>query len=446
MAIPFLNNIDLSDNQLLNAKLQLTSTAPTAAKGQIYFDSTTNVDTVKYYSDATDTWVSLIEHTYPAGTFITTTESGTGAKRTLTSDLSATGSPGATTFLRGDNTWNVPDGTYTWTLTGDTGSQVINSGNTVLVEGNTYITTAVSATDKVTITHDATSRTDTTSATAPGELGTFPVVTTVTTNATGHITAINVDTVTLPGNQTVTLTGDVTGSGATSIATTIAAGAVDFAMINPAVVIIESEGIPNNNNDTTWPTSAAVKKYVDDQTAGGLIYQGGYNASTNAPHLDGRDTQIAVEKGWTYTVTAAGTFYGETVRVGDVLIAEVDLAAGAGNLSDWTTVQNNIDLADLSQVGIGNVNAGSGINVAYSSGTATVSLATPAATSYVVTITDTATITHSLATSDIMIQLYDITTGETVYAGVDRISTSQATISFAATPTNSVRVLVQKIV
>jgi hypothetical protein len=217
-------------------------------------------------------------------------------------------------------------------------------------------------------------------------------------------------------------------------------------MINPAVVIIESEGIPNNNNDTTWPTSAAVKKYVDDQTAGGLIYQGGYNASTNAPHLDGRDTQIAVEKGWTYTVTAAGTFYGETVRVGDVLIAEVDLAAGAGNLSDWTTVQNNIDLADLSQVGIGNVNAGSGINVAYSSGTATVSLATPAATSYVVTITDTATITHSLATSDIMIQLYDITTGETVYAGVDRISTSQATISFAVTPTNSVRVLVQKIV
>jgi hypothetical protein len=446
MAIPFLNNIDLSDNQLLNAKLQLTSTAPTAAKGQIYFDSTTNVDTVKYYSDATDTWVSLIEHTYPAGTFITTTESGTGAKRTLTSDLSATGSPGATTFLRGDNTWNVPDGTYTWTLSGDTGSQVINSGDTASVLGGAYITTVAAATDKVTITHNATTRTDTTSVATPTLVGDFTTIDGVSTNSTGHITAVNVKTVTLPGNETITLTGDVTGSGTTSIATTIAAGAVDFAMINPAVVIVESEGIPNNDNDTTWPTSAAVKKYVDDQTAGGLIYQGGYNASTNAPHLDGRDTQIAVEKGWTYTVTAAGTFYGETVRVGDVLIAEVDLAAGAGNLSDWTTVQNNIDLADLSQVGIGNVNAGSGINVAYSSGTATVSLATPAATSYVTTITDTATITHSLATSDIMIQLYDITTGETVYAGVDRISTSQATISFAATPTNSVRVLVQKIV
>ena len=39
MAIPFLNNIDLSDNQLLNAKLQITGTAPAAEQGQVYFNS-----------------------------------------------------------------------------------------------------------------------------------------------------------------------------------------------------------------------------------------------------------------------------------------------------------------------------------------------------------------------------------------------------------------------
>ncbi len=44
-----------------------------------------------------------------------------------------------------------------------------------------------------------------------------------------------------------------------------------------------------------------------------------------------------------------------------------------------------------------------------------------------------------------MVQLYDITTGETVYADVDRISTSRIGVTFSATPTNSVRVLVQKI-
>lgn len=214
------------------------------------------------------------------------------------------------------------------------------------------------------------------------------------------------------------------------------------------------------------------------------MYQGGYNAATNTPDLTTSPNSIL--KGWTYTVTADGTFFGEQLRVGDVLIAEVNDPSA---LTDWTTVQNNIDLASLTQVGIGNVNASTdqdkaGLYVNYSSGTANVGLDVdsltqglpssdnteafipyyddPASTnkkitfaelaseintntSYATTITDTATISHGLASSDVMVQLYDITTGETVYADVDRISTTQVTITFAATPTNSVRVLVQKI-
>lgn len=67
------------------------------------------------------------------------------------------------------------------------------------------------------------------------------------------------------------------------------------------------------------------------------------------------------------------------------------------------------------------------------------------ATTYATTITDTATITHNLGTKDVIIQLYDTVTSETVFADVVRTSTTQATISFSATPTNSIRVLVQKI-
>ena len=48
-----------------------------------------------------------------------------------------------------------------------------------------------------------------------------------------------------------------------------------------------------------------------------------------------------------------------------MLIAEVDQAAGASALANWTTVQNNIDLASLTQVGIGNVVAGGAIDVSY---------------------------------------------------------------------------------
>ena len=117
MAIPFLNNINLDDNQLQNAKLHVTSSAPTAAAGQIYFDSTVGTETAKYYDGST--WISLIQYTTANSTFVNLAESGTDATRTLTASLSATGTPSSTTFLRGDNTWaSISDNDTTYDLTG----------------------------------------------------------------------------------------------------------------------------------------------------------------------------------------------------------------------------------------------------------------------------------------------------------------------------------------
>ena len=158
-----------------------------------------------------------------------------------------------------------------------------------------------------------------------------------------------------------------------------------------------------------------------------------------------------------------------------MIIAENDAPT---SLAEWTTVQNNVDLADLATVGIGNVNPGEAIDVSYSNGTATVSVEdstaankgavivapgvgisvaysngtatvtntqTNSANTFGATITDTSTVTHNLGTKDVIIQLYDVTTDETVYADVDRVSINTAAITFATTPANSVRVLVQKI-
>lgn len=67
------------------------------------------------------------------------------------------------------------------------------------------------------------------------------------------------------------------------------------------------------------------------------------------------------------------------------------------------------------------------------------------ANSYATTIADTATITHGLNTKDVVIQLYDTVTDETVFADVQRASTTTATITFSSTPANAIRVLVTKI-
>ena len=67
------------------------------------------------------------------------------------------------------------------------------------------------------------------------------------------------------------------------------------------------------------------------------------------------------------------------------------------------------------------------------------------ANTYAATITDTATITHGLNTNDIIVQLYDTVTNENVFSDIVRASVNTATITFASTPTNSIRVLVTKI-
>ena len=500
----YLSNIDLNKNELQNPVIHPLGTAPgTPVEGQIYYDSTTGDKHIYLYNGTA--WIQLSEGTHTTDYVSNVSLSGT--------DLTFTGIGNAFNGTVDLSSLDeiVNDSTIT-----------INAGVSLTTGGSFTLNQASNAT--ITIDHDATSRTDTTSTDAPSYGGTFEAVTSVTTNETGHVTAIDVSTVTLPasidnyvdsvgfntstgvltlgrtgaladltedldgryltGNETITLTGEVTGSGTTSISTTVANNVLDVANFNASAIVIETEGIENNDNDTTLPTSAAVKAYVDAATVGGLIYQGGYDANLNSPDLTTSPNSIL--KGWTYTVTADGTFFGEQLRVGDVLIAEVDDPSA---LTDWTTVQNNIDLASASQVGIGNVVVSTaaslrGLSVAYSNGTATAGLKIygltdgsssvdpggaslvvfnqpdntnykikindiapfiSAANTYATTITDTATITHSLGTKDVIIQLYDVTTDETVYADVERASTNTATITFATTPTNSIRVLVQKI-
>ena len=55
-------------------------------------------------------------------------------------------------------------------------------------------------------------------------------------------------------------------------------------------------------------------------------------------------------------------------------------------------------------------------------------------------------VTHSLGTTDVIVQLFDVSTGDTVYADVVRTSTSVVTVDFGAAPAlNDIRILIQAI-
>jgi hypothetical protein len=72
---------------------------------------------------------------------------------------------------------------------------------------------------------------------------------------------------------------------------------------------------------------------------GGLIFQGGYDPTTNTPDI----TDGTAFKGFFWAVTAAGDFLGESVQVGDSIVAKVDNAGTT--LSDWLILQGNIVIA-----------------------------------------------------------------------------------------------------
>lgn len=83
--------------------------------------------------------------------------------------------------------------------------------------------------------------------------------------------------------------------------------------------------------------------------AGGLRFKGSYDATADSPILDGDGgIKITVETGDLYVVSTAGTFYTETVEVGDTIIARNGTNA---SIADWIVIQTNIGAADETTAG-----------------------------------------------------------------------------------------------
>ena len=206
-----------------------------------------NIGTVTSIATASSEFISV------TGGTITTTG-------TITADLSATGTPSTTTFLRGDGTWSLPGPAASTVAILYNGTQLTADANSMNYTGNV---TAVAANSNVTLN-------------MPGSTGSSvdSVIagTAISVNApTGNVTITNTGVTQARAGGNITLSG---GTGSVTVSTTANAGTVSS--VSPGLGIatianntsnpeidLEFTGVNNYISRSETPTTANPEDFIE---------------------------------------------------------------------------------------------------------------------------------------------------------------------------------------
>jgi hypothetical protein len=280
------------------------------------------------------------------------------------------------------------------------------SGDITEVQGGTYISVTNQTGPIPIVNHDLTTRSNTTSTAAPAYGATFTALDSITTNTTGHVTAVNTKTITIPASDNTTYTlpvsaGSVSDPKSGKITLTGSDGSSDLVTFVGTTGRVEVAGNAGTSTITVDLTDDVT--IVDDLTVGGVItqsqsgetnsfaspinmntnkltnvatgtastdgvnlgqvellvagvgvFKGGYNATTDpgVPVISG-GSNIALDQGDYFIVTHDGdiTFSDTTVsvEVGDFIFANASITAS----STPASTQYTFVLADANIAGAG---------------------------------------------------------------------------------------------
>lgn len=387
----FLTHIDLSKNQLQNAVVHPLGTAPLGGvEGQIYYNSTIGDKKLYIYNGATWTPVGDITSVVSTTPQLTVT-SGTSGDVSLAIDIASSISNGGTGLATADLVYDYIDGL-----------SIVKS----LIAGNGI--TVSSATGNVTVSHAGTSSVSN----LVGSGRTY--VTGLTFDAFGHVTGVSTGTETVVDTNTtydLTAVGQLGGAaislvGSNSITDSIFLGGTPNEIVVSAVGTTISIGLPD---DVTITNNLVV---------GGNLTVSGTVTTVNTETILLADNILTLNSNATGTPTEnAGIEVerGDSTNVGVIWNEATDR---------WQFTNDGITYYNI-PVG-------------------------PDATqdSYSTTLTATSgaqDVTHNLGSRNVIVQLYDSVTYETLYADIVRTSSNVVTVTFVSTPPNAVIAMVQLI-
>ena len=415
----FLTNIDLTGNELQNIVIHNTGTAPAASAklGGLYFDTASGLNKLKYYNGSA--WVEL--SVGPSGTW-------QPVDADLTAIAALTGTAG---FLKtnGSGTWSVDTAIY---LTSSTGVSSVNASvgvvtGVAVTSGTLGQFAATTSSALAGVISDetgsgalvfGTSPAITTSITTGSSSFDLLNTTVATVNFAGAATAVNIGA----SNSTTTIAGDLVVNGTT---TTINSTTVTVDDLN---IVLGSVTTPTNS--TANGGGITVAGGVDgDKTWNWVSSTSSWTSSENLDLAAGKVLKIAgtqVLSATEYTGNASTATTATNVTGGAAGSIVYQTGSGATSTLALPTTGTDQVISDFRLVG------GSSAPT-WSARKFSKTLAS-SATSY--------TLTHLLGTADLVVSVYEVATGEVVYADIVNTSTT-TTVYFATAPTsNQYRVVI----
>jgi hypothetical protein len=475
MARKFLVSLDLNQNELLNARIQNLATAPSSPlEGQIYYDSSVGDKSIYFWDGST--WVDV-------GGDLRSIVAGMGISVTGTRDITVnTVYDDSSIGVNGSNQLYVKAG-------GITNAMLVNSSLTVTagsgLSGGGTISLGGSATLNIGAGTGITVNADSVQ------------LDTASTRNTDHASVV------------LTAGAGLTGGGDITASRTFDVGAGTGITVNADNVAITGAGSLNTNAVVKWNGSGFSNSTItDDGTTviiGGNLTVNGTVTYINSTTLEIGDNIIVLNKNETGTPSMnagieieRGTSpnvsflwiesggYWSTVDK-PLQIGSIADAGGAYSGNKYLVSDNGVvkyltaaELA-IDVTGAMTFVEGNGIDISVSGSTVTISAETASTTNegivelatdaeanlmvdttravtpsnlaalrYVttgpLTTSTNMTITHNLNTKDIIVQVYEIATGDTVECDCIRTSLTQMTLMFAQPVTaNTLRILLIKV-
>lgn len=417
MAVRFVNNLDLLQNEIRNGRFEVVAADPTTSnfEGRLIYNSTDKV--IKVYDGTA--WRTAL-HAVTSSTAALTSSESAG-----TVDLSIAN---ATTSVAG-----LLSATDKTKLDAATAS---NTPSTLVfrdASGNFKAADPLAAQDVATKAYVDAARAGLDVKQSVRVATTGSITLDNTTTSVDSITLSDGDRVLVKDQGTLSQNGIYVAS--TSGAWSRATDADATGELTAGSFVFVEEGTDNADSgwvvttDGTITIGSSSIEFAQFSGAGQITAGNGLTKTGNTLNVGGTTDRITVGAD---TVDIASTYVGQssittlgTIATGTWEATDVGVAHGGTGASTASSARTN--LADTT----------SGFT------TSTPVLARVAAQTIGDGASTTYSVTHNFGTKDVIVQVYDLSTNDTVVADVVRSSTTAVTVGFSAAPaSNSYRVVI----